>query len=456
MGKSVALLLVLIFSVASCVIAAKPVSEATPVENSWTTKAPMPTTRDWLGVAAVNGKIYAIGGASPSGAPVSTNEAYNPATDTWVSKKSLPSTLAEFGIAVYQNEIYVIGGYWGLMTFGSINAVCAYNPATNTWETKASMPTPRGEVQASVVDGKIYVIGGSTTGADNITNVNEVYDPVTDTWATKAPIPTPVSAYASAVVDNKIYVMGGLTRTANSTAPSVTDLNQIYDPETDTWSLGAPLPTSAAGAAAGATTGVFAPKLIYVIGGQPNQVYNPENNSWTTGASMPTARYGLGVAVVNDLLYAIGGIYTTSFSSFYAVNEQYTPFGFWGSPPETTPPTISIVSPENKTYTVNNVSLTYTVSEAASWVGYSLDGQANVTIAGNTTLTGLSDGSHNLTVYANDTAGNTGASETIHFSIKTQQSEPFPITWVAATAAAVVGLGCLLYFAKFRKKAGKE
>jgi len=107
----------------------------------------------------------------------------------------------------------------------------------------------------------------------------------------------------------------------------------------------------------------------------------------------------------------------------------------------TIPPTVSIVSPENKTYNVKDVPLTFTVNEAASWIGYSLDGQMNVTITGNTTLTGLSDGSHSLVVHANDTAGNTGASEIIYFTIETQPepqpAEPFP-TWIVAVIVIVV------------------
>ena len=87
--------------------------------------------------------------------------------------------------------------------------------------------------------------------------------------------------------------------------------------------------------------------------------------------------------------------------------------------PDTTPPSISIVSPENKTYPVEDVPLTFTVSEPTSWMGYSLDGQANVTIAGNTTLSGLLDGSHLVVVYANDTAGNMGTSSTVYFTVDT-------------------------------------
>ncbi len=87
--------------------------------------------------------------------------------------------------------------------------------------------------------------------------------------------------------------------------------------------------------------------------------------------------------------------------------------------PDTTPPTISIASPENKTYLVNDVLLNFTVSESTSWIGYSLDGQTNVTIAGNITLSDLSEGSHHIVVYANDTVGNVGASSTVYFTIDT-------------------------------------
>ena len=88
--------------------------------------------------------------------------------------------------------------------------------------------------------------------------------------------------------------------------------------------------------------------------------------------------------------------------------------------PDTTPPTVAIISPKNKIYSITDVSLTFTTSEPTSWIGYSLDGRANVTTEGNTTLPTLTNGSHNITVYARDLAGNTGASEIIHFTVDTQ------------------------------------
>jgi parallel beta-helix repeat protein len=118
---------------------------------------------------------------------------------------------------------------------------------------------------------------------------------------------------------------------------------------------------------------------------------------------------------------------------------------------DTTPPCLSILSPQNKTYNVNDVPLTFTVSEPTSWIGYSLDTQINLTIAENTTLFRLSQGSHNLIAIAEDTAGNIGVSEVIYFTIETQQDEAYQISIVAAIVTIAVVVAVLVYFAKIKK-----
>ena len=118
------------------------------------------------------------------------------------------------------------------------------------------------------------------------------------------------------------------------------------------------------------------------------------------------------------------------------------------SPP---PPKISILAPENAMYTIANVSLTFTIDKPATWIGYSLDGQEQVTLSENTTLYNLADGSHNVTIYAKDEFEATGNSETLHFTVDT--TEPFPTTAViiiatSAASAAVAGVGLAFYFKK--------
>jgi len=436
MRKSVALLLVLVFLTASCVISAKPALSSTDAaEDSWASKAPVP--RSVWGVAAANGKIYAF-------ARNVTYE-YDPITNVWATKNPLPSNMYGSALVVYQNKIYAIGEGNGTTQ--------VYDPATDTWENKTPIPTPRTQLEANVVNGKIYLIGGRTGGQYSTVGLNEVYDLETDSWTTKAPIPYPVVQYASAVVDNKIYIIGGQDE---FTYPMNLAVVQIYDPATDTWSFGTPMPKIVWQAAAGATSGVLAPKRIYVIGGLPekslfgtdlNQVYNPENDSWTVGASMPTARWQLHVAVLNDMIYAMGGLPFFNLQGIWCPeNEQYTPIGYG-----TVPPAIHVVSPESKTYDASSVSLVFTVNKPVVWIGFSLDGQDNITITGNTTLAGLTNGLHNVTVYAKDELENTGVSETITFSVET----PFPTTLVvAATAIAITGGSAfaIYYFKKPKRK----
>ena len=474
MSKSVALLLVLVFLTASCIAIAESVSAAS---NSWASKAPMQVARSSLGVAVVNDKIYAIGGDarggnSPyTGSFVGTNEEYNPATDAWTFKASIPTPRSAFAIVAYQNKIYCIGGITGIDDRGRrITGVTeVYDPATDTWETKTSMPTARWALQANVVNGKIYLIGGyipdDSAFGGSITALNEVYDPKTDFWTTGTPIPVGTSDYPSAVVDNKIYITGGLSSSPQS------DLNQIYDPETDTWSQGALMPSGIRYGASGATTGVNALKRIYFFDGSGTQVYDPMRNRWTggVGETMPTNRLNFRVAVVNDALYVIGG-YTRSypditrvgdFIKLYPTNEQYLPFGYGRPDPsyDGTAPKIAVASPQHTTYHSTDIALDFTVNESVSQMSYVLDGETAVEITGNITLTSLSYGSHNLTVYATDAAGNIGSSETVYFTIAGTEPEPepfptAPVVAVSGASATVISIGLLVYLKKHQSKSG--
>lgn len=60
-------------------------------------------------------------------------------------------------------------------------------------------------------------------------------------------------------------------------------------------------------------------------------IYNPNTDTWSNGVQMQTSRFNLGVAVVNDLLYTIGGHTYSFIPGNYEpldVNQQYITIGY--------------------------------------------------------------------------------------------------------------------------------
>ncbi len=173
---------------------------------------------------------------------------------------------------------------------------------------------------------------------------------------------------------------------------------------------------------------------------------------------MPASRINFGVAVVNDTLYAIGGLlisYTYDSTGKYIqssqatptkINEQYIPLGYGTLHPE-----IRIFSPQNESYNSSSISLVFSADKPILELSYSVDGKQNVTIVGNSTITNLSNGLHNVTIYAADTFGNLGASQPISFTIAVP--ELFPVLPVAAVTVAITVLvaGLLVYHKKHKR-----
>jgi N-acetylneuraminic acid mutarotase len=293
------------------------------VGDSWTVKSSMSQARGGLGVVVVGDKIYAVGGRTVEGF-VGTTEQYDPKTDTWTAVKSMPAPRAYFAVAAYQGKIYCIGG---LNNDGPCSVNEVYDTATDSWSVGASLPVKGKNLQGQMVDGKIFAIEGSNLF---------MYDPKVDVWSKKAGLPANVlsgsNSAASAVVDNNIVV------TSKSKVV-------IYDVNTDIWCEGRKPPSEISQGVSGATVGVCAPKRIYTIGtiikqekwwpGLSNQVspgsvtsilpivevYDPVKNVWSN-VNVGMNRVDFGVAVVDDVLYVIGGYIITFGETIVTVDVE--------------------------------------------------------------------------------------------------------------------------------------
>ena len=307
-------------------------AQAESDRGTWHTAAPMPMKRTEVAAAALDGKIYVVGGFEKPSlgnvmkfAIMPSVEMYDPATDRWTSKAPLPVGLHHVGIGVVGGRLYVIGGYSksALSVWNPVATVYNYDPAMDSWTERAPMPTARGALSVTEHEGKLYAIGGYDRKAN--TSAVEVYDPARNVWTTGAFLPTPRDHLAAATVAGKIYAIGGRIDGDYSRNLAVTER---YDPTTDRWTRVSDLPTARSGITAAVVEG-----RICVFGGEgatgtfsENEAYDPVHDTWQRMAPMPTARHGLGSAVVQGRIYVISGGPTPG-GSFSDLNETFTPPG---------------------------------------------------------------------------------------------------------------------------------
>jgi N-acetylneuraminic acid mutarotase len=187
-----------------------------------------------------------------------------------------------------------------------------------------------------VLDGILYVMGGhdNQPATHALTNV-WAYDPQTDFWTNRAPLPTGrhFLGQCAAAVDGIIYLVGG---TGVGMPGSLVLPVAAYNPRTDTWTNGAPMPTGRGNLAACAVDGI-----IYAIGGALDttsqtaavEAYDPKSNHWTSKRSMPQARWFVTASVVNGLIYVFHGTdvfaYDPKTDSWTTKTNHFSPFS-WG------------------------------------------------------------------------------------------------------------------------------
>lgn len=232
------------------------------ISEVWTAKAPMPTAKAGHAVGAANGKIFAVGGYNYDNEnnikTLNTVEEYDPETDKWTTKASMPTARYYLGVAVVNGILYAIGGYDSDSKYS--RAVEAFDPATGLWSTKALMPTCRECFAIQAIGNKIYVIGGCNGSQyDNILNTVEVYDTESDQWTAKTLMPSNRFMPGAGVLDGRIYVVGG---TQSFIVDARLKTMESYDPSTDTWRKEPEIPCIKGDSAA-----VSINDKLYVVGG---------------------------------------------------------------------------------------------------------------------------------------------------------------------------------------------
>ena len=128
---------------------------------------------------------------------------------------------------------------------------------------------------------------------------------MTNRWLPADALPLARDHLGVVAFNGKVYAIGGRIDSARRNVART----DIYDPNTDTWSSGAPMPTARSGVAAA----VFGDRILIIGGESParafdtNEAYDPVRNAWTRLAPLPSPRHGTGAATIGDALYLPAG-----------------------------------------------------------------------------------------------------------------------------------------------------
>jgi N-acetylneuraminic acid mutarotase len=316
--------------------------------NTWANAEPMLFNTGTYGAyaAVANGKIYAVG--RPDDTPGFLGQApeciqvYDPSADSWAQKASMLPEYGFHAVASCQSKIY------------DFNAAQVYDITQDSWSPIPNMPAGIGiGVQPVTIGNSIYVIGGASGawwGGNEIYNSAYMYDCLSNSWSEIASIPQEVAYYGAAAWDGKVYIIGGTTQEPHYGPIKPCNLVQIYNPQTNQWSQGAPMPTGLTYFSAAALNGTN--QRIYVFGGYTedastvpykytsvatSQAYDPALNKWSTVKQLPAARYGASTVSLNGRIYVLGGSANSTNSSKDV--QVYTPEDYVAPPNPTPTPT---------------------------------------------------------------------------------------------------------------------
>nr|XP_015206625.1 PREDICTED: kelch-like protein 4 isoform X2 [Lepisosteus oculatus] len=269
------------------------------------------------------GALYAVGGMDATKG-ATTIEKYDLRTNTWIQVGTMNGRRLQFGVSVIDNKLYVVGGRDGLKTS---NMVECYNPITKVWTTMPPMSTHRHGLGLAVLEGPMYAVGGHDGWS--YLNTVERWDPQARQWNYVASMSTPRSTVGVSALNGKLFAVGG--RDGSSCLRSM----ECFDPHTNKWSMCAPM-TKRRGGVGVATYNGF----LYAVGGHDAPAsnhcsrlsdcverYDPKTDAWTTVAPLSVPRDAVGVCLLGDRLYAVGGYdgqtYLNTVESYDAQNNEW-------------------------------------------------------------------------------------------------------------------------------------
>ena len=276
--------------------------------GKWIKRASLPLPRSEMAWATeLNGRMHLVGGYGEQRVDRPYHHLYDPITDQWIIGPSLPSGANHIGVTALDGKLYAIGGHLE-QNRKPRTLSYVYSAQTQQWTTIAPLPSAAGSIACIALNGKIHGIGGAigdTTESKKSIGNHYLYDPIMDRWEQRAPLHTARDHVGIVTHQGLIHIIGGRVDSFHTNS----NLHHAYDPKTDRWAVRNPLPTARSGHGS-----VILDGKIFVMGGEgtnkvfgQNEAYDFGKDAWEQYAPMLTPRHGLGAVLVGRSIYVAGG-----------------------------------------------------------------------------------------------------------------------------------------------------
>jgi hypothetical protein len=389
---------VLVFGGTTCAASPCPPSTSSaelynPAAGTWSPTGSLvqpPTTNLLGGVLLQTGKVLAVGFFAPG--VTMAAELYDPTVGTWTTTGSPTQTFGSgFSTTLLSNgKVLIAGG-------GS--SANLYDPQTGTWSVTGGPIGGQGQHTAVLLaNGQVLIAGGGSVGG--VTARAQLYNPTTGVWSLTGSMSTARVFNGMALLPSgKVLVAGG-----GATGTVTFNSAEIYDPTVGTW--------SATGSMANSrellTLTVLPDGKLLAAGGfnltagniGPAELYDSTTATWSATGSMNVPRVAASATLLLDGRVLVAGGLGTATAELYTESAAI----------DVTPPTITITSPTNSTYTLNqSVLANYSCTDPDSPVATCLG-----TVTNGTPIDTAPVGTKTFTVNATDPSGNASSQSVVY------------------------------------------
>jgi DNA-binding CsgD family transcriptional regulator len=287
------------------------------LEPRWELRTPLQTPLSRLGMAALDNRLYVVGGENSAGETVDTLAVYDLQTNDWTGAAALPLPLANVAVTAAAGRLFVAGGS-SQASAGEESALVAslytYNPQADRWAELAALPYPLAGA-ALVSDGAaLYLIGGWDGRAmhDEIWRYPLAGETLAQpeaggnpqaAWQLLGNLSSPRAFLGAAMVGGEIYIAGGYD------GQRELDLAEVFTPAT-----GERRQLPSLGSPRGGLALVYDGLGLYALGGgwtrtlSTHERYDTTTNAWSNFPSPIQGEWrNLGAAAVEGHLYLAGG-----------------------------------------------------------------------------------------------------------------------------------------------------